>query len=200
MLNVAIQLENQFLWSQQSSQSEQLSKPRPLHENVNLAPLNPSPILSTVNDQSSAITSHHSSHSSHGKFESSNHQPVAFVDSIKITFTSPHQNTLLSSSSFSVSDSYGKDGSMKRLITPRTGDRRSRTPPINHTEQQKSSKSEEIEIVELQTVGPKDAKRTSLSDGKATRSNKSNAELFTDDLRVVVLQAEEKKTVCVYIE
>ena len=207
------------LWSQRASGSGhgrgQPLCPSPLlHQHQNPTPLflNPSPnpcsSSSTVNDHSTSSVivnrSTHSSSSLHDKFEAP-HQSVAYINSIKVTYTSQRH-----SSSTSSEGAGKRSESFKRLITPRIADRRSRTPPSqgDRTESKSSSmrapKNGEIEILELGKIETEESQHTytikeenpviieDRPKKKSRRHNSSEIELLKDDLRVVVFHPDQQ--------
>lgn len=216
-----------FLWPQPTSQSEQLSKPSSPHhpQCQNPVPLKPCPnhssstatttnknhsnSSSSLSASAASITAHPRSHSVLERFESSAHQSVAYIDSIKVTFTTNQRtssNTLplaVSSSSTSVEHPRRFNGSQRRLIPPRIADRRSRTHTEN-TNNNPSSKDEVIEIIELQSIEPEiesasPATNEDNGTGRTKRSRKHEGagELLKDDLRVVVFH-QDQEMVCTF--
>ena len=190
-----LKTKQSFLWSQQTSESDQLTQPSPLQPQCpNPAPLNPNPNLSSLNHQSntsssSLLTPHPPtrSHSVAQRSESSHHS-VTFIDSIKVTYTS-QRNT--PSSSNASSEGAGKfNESFRRLITPRSSNRLYRTPPI-HPEDTAVLKSGEIEIIELETDEQKEIAPIPKIDKPKRLKKHSDTELLKDDLRVVIHRDHE---------
>lgn len=91
------------------------------------------------------------------------------------------------------------NGGRKRFVTPRFGDKRSRTPPSQVEEKPPPLRFGEIEIIELgaDTMGTAKAAFESETQPRK-RSKKDSTELLKDDLRVVVLQPEQE-VVCTII-
>lgn len=93
------------------------------------------------------------------------------------------------------------NGSSKKLSVPRITDKKSRTLPC-HTET-KSSKNEEIEVIELETVKQETASVTVPRGDKPKQSKRHenhDIEVLKDDLRVVVLHPDQETVCGEYIE
>ena len=93
------------------------------------------------------------------------------------------------------------NGGLKRLVTPRTRDRRSRTPP-SQPEERPSLKFGEIDIIELESAELEDATVTTKESQQqaevksAKPLKKLTTDLLEDDFRVVHLYPDQEM-VCI---